>query len=240
MCNRYTPARGQDLQRDMFGAPQVNFPPGPLFPSYGRRIGPNADGPFLRLTVQGVEEVIGQWGLIRPGMPTRLEKVKGRPRLTNNCRSDGMAVKPTFKAAWTQSRRCLISCWSFDDPNWETGKNVWWEMRRADGRPWALAGLWSEWTDPASGEVVPSYTMITVNADHHPLMNRLHRPDPDLPPDQQDKRSVVPLSPADWDRWLHTHPEDARTLLVLPEETDYRAGPADSMPPPATEQPQLI
>lgn len=28
-------------------------------------------------------------------------------------------------------------------------KNIWWQFERADGLPWALAGIWSEWTDPA-------------------------------------------------------------------------------------------
>jgi hypothetical protein len=32
--------------------------------------------------------------------------------------------------------------------------------------------------------------MLTLNADHHPLMNRMHKPDPKLGPEQQDKRSV--------------------------------------------------
>lgn len=32
--------------------------------------------------------------------------------------------------------------------------------------------------------------MLTLNADNHPLMNRMHKPDPKLPPDQQDKRSL--------------------------------------------------
>lgn len=33
--------------------------------------------------------------------------------------------------------------------------------------------------------------MLTINADSHPMMSRMHRPDPKLPPDQQDKRSDV-------------------------------------------------
>lgn len=35
--------------------------------------------------------------------------------------------------------------------------------------------------------------MLTVNADDHPIMSRMHKPDPKLPPDQQDKRSVVAI-----------------------------------------------
>lgn len=37
------------------------------------------------------------------------------------------------------------------------------------------------------------YTMLTVNADSHPLMSRMHKPDPKLPTDQQGKRSVMPI-----------------------------------------------
>lgn len=98
--------------------------------------------------------------------------------------------------------------------NWECGRNVWWQLRRADGDPWMLAGLWSEWTDPASGEIVPNFTMLTTNCDSHPLLNRLHKPDPELPPDQQDKRSLAHVDPQDWERWLHGTVDEARSLIV--------------------------
>jgi hypothetical protein len=45
------------------------------------------------------------------------------------------------------------------------------------------------------------YTMVTLNADSHPRMSRMHKPDPKMPSDQQDKRSVVPIELADVDRW---------------------------------------
>jgi len=89
-------------------------------------------------------------------------------------------------------------------------------MRRTDGEPWALAGIWSEWTDPSTGEIVPSYSMITVNCDGHPLLGRLHKPDPELPADQQDKRSVVPVDPARWNDWLGGDEPTARSLVIAP------------------------
>jgi putative SOS response-associated peptidase YedK len=223
MCNRYTPARGADLQRDLFGAPVVNVPPEAWA---RRRIGPNQRGLFLRPKGSAVVEVVGLWGLIRPGSSGELEMVGGRPRMTNNARFETVATKPTFRQAWARGQRCLIPAWGFDEPNWESGKNVWWEMSRADGNPWAIAGLWSEWTNPQTGEIVPSYTMITINADHHPLMRRLHKPDPNLPPDAQDKRSVVPLAPESWKRWLYAANDEATNLLVLPPESTFLAGPA--------------
>jgi hypothetical protein len=50
---------------------------------------------------------------------------------------------------------------------------------------------WETWTDKASGEVVESYTMRTLNVNAHPLLSRMHKPNPALGSDERDKRSVV-------------------------------------------------
>ena len=72
--------------------------------------------------------------------------------LENNARIEGIAERPTYRSAWAQGQRCLILADWYQEPNWETGKNIWWRLMRADGAPWALAGIWSEWVDPATGE----------------------------------------------------------------------------------------
>ena len=145
--------------------------------------------------------------------------------MTNNARSETVASKPTFRAPWARGQRCLIPADSFLEPNWETGKNIWWRFRRADGAPWGLAGLWNGWTDPVTGEIVQSYTMLTVNADAHPLMSRMHKPDPRLAPDAQDKRSVVVIEPADFDTWLTGTPIQARALIRLAPLERFDAAP---------------
>lgn len=71
--------------------------------------------------------------------------------------------------------------------------------RRVDGAPWGLVGLWNTWTRPSQRRVHESYTMLTLNADQHPLMQRMHKPDPKLPDDAQDKRSVLPIAAQDVD-----------------------------------------
>ncbi len=96
--------------------------------------------------------------------------------------------------------------------------------------------MWNTWRDRDSGEMVESYTMLTLNADAHPLMRRMHKPDPKLGPDQQDKRSVVPLRPADWDTWLHAPLAEAAALIRLAPEADFVATPE---PPAATLAPAL-
>ena len=129
------------------------------------------------------------------------------------------------RPAEKRGQRCIIPAASFDEPNWESGKNQWWQFRRVDGDPWGLAGLWSTWTDKATGEVHESYTMLTLNADHHPLMSRMHKPDPKLPPDQQDKRSVIPIERGDVDQWLAGTVEEAQQLLKLAPVEAFEAGP---------------
>jgi putative SOS response-associated peptidase YedK len=144
---------------------------------------------------------------------------------TNNARFEEITSKASFKSSWIAGKRCIIPAVSFDEPNWESGKNVWWRFRRADGKPWGLAGLWNTWTDKTTGEVVESYTMLTLNADIHPLMNRMHKPDPELRPDRQDKRSVVPIELDDVDAWLNGSQEAAAALVRLAPAEVFDAGP---------------
>jgi putative SOS response-associated peptidase YedK len=165
--------------------------------------------------------VIGQFGLI----PWFAKEAK-LPYATQNARSEEIAAKASFKQPWAKGQRCIIPAWSFDEPCWETGKNVWWRFRRADGTPWGLAGLWNAWTDKSTGEIVESYTMLTVNADDHPLMRRMHKPDPKLPADQQDKRSVVAIEPADVQAWLTGTVEEVRALLHAPAAAVIDGKPA--------------
>ena len=113
------------------------------------------------------------------------------------------------------------------EPYWGIGANIWWRFWRADGEPWALAGIWSEWTDPETGEVVPNYSMITQNCDANPLLNLMHKPDPKFAPDKQDKRAVVPLEREDWDQWLGGSVAQAEELIREPDANLFRHGPAD-------------
>lgn len=57
--------------------------------------------------------------------------------------------------------------------------------------------------------------MLTINADDHPLMRRMHKPDPKLSADQQDKRSVISIEREDVDQWLAGTVADASELLRL-------------------------
>jgi putative SOS response-associated peptidase YedK len=205
MCNRYvSPDQGAIERAWHIGRHNP--------PNWAREVFPRAHGPFLRRGAgAGLDLVVGTWGLIPSWAKSPVLKYA-----TNNCRAEEAAGKPTFRDAWRNGQRCLIPAVSFDEPCWETGKNVWWRFRRRDGLPWGLAGLWNTWIDQATGEVIESYTMLTINADHHPIMCRMHKPDPALPPDSQDKRSVVAIEQADVDQWLCGNGEEAMELLIPP------------------------
>ncbi|MCU0920990.1 MAG: SOS response-associated peptidase [Burkholderiaceae bacterium] len=179
-------------------------------------VGPFSAGAFLRATATGIEPLAAQWGMIAPGSKTR--RPTSRAILTNNARAETVASRPTYRGAWSV-RRCLIPAAWYQEPNSETDKHIPSRMRRVDGAPWALAGIWSEWTNPATCEIVPNYTMLTVNCDGHPLLGRLHKPNPKLPDDAQDKRSVVPLEPDQWPAWLSAPMGEA--LAMRPASAEY-------------------
>jgi putative SOS response-associated peptidase YedK len=163
---------------------------------------------------------VGQWGLIPFFAKERKLKFP-----TVNARSEELAQKASYKGPWARGQRCIIPARAFFEPCWETGKHVPWRFKRVDGAPWGLAGLWNRWIDPETGEIVESYTMLTQNADAHPLMNRMHRPDPKRPPTLQDKRSVVPIEAADVDAWLHAPQADAQALVRLAPAALFDAEP---------------
>jgi hypothetical protein len=71
--------------------------------------------------------------------------------------------------------------------------------------------------------------MLTLNADIHPLMNRMHKPDPKLGPDRQDKRSVVPIELEDVDAWLNGSPEAAAALVRARARGSVRCRPRRPM-----------
>lgn len=216
MCNQYKLPSPDRLFKDFHLDAPAGYRQIDVFP--------RSPGYFIRRSTHQAayarELVLGQWGLI-PWFTKSLPL----PYSTNNARSEELELKASYKEPWRKGQRCIIPAAVFWEPNWESGKNVWWSFQRADGHAFGLAGLWNTWIDPGTGEVHESYTMLTLNADHHPLMNRMHKPDPKLPPDRQDKRMVVVLEPALWDAWLEAPVEQARPLIAMAPVEDLQAGP---------------
>lgn len=115
-------------------------------------------------------------------------------RHTYNARSETVADKPSFRDAWRKGQRCVVPAEAIFEPDWRSGRAVSARIVKRDGSPMGLAGLWARWYG-AGGEVLESFTLLTVNADAHPFMRHYHRPG-------EEKRMVVILQPWDYDAWL--------------------------------------
>jgi putative SOS response-associated peptidase YedK len=102
-------------------------------------------------------------------------------------------TKPSFRDSWKRGRRCSVPAEAIFAPNWESGRAERWRISRRDGLPMGIAGLWGWWRAP-DGRTVLSFTMLTINADQHPLMRRFHRPG-------EERHMVVILDEADHDAW---------------------------------------
>ncbi|WP_038717172.1 SOS response-associated peptidase family protein [Burkholderia pseudomallei] len=143
-----------------------------------------------------------------------IEKAKAegrRPpivRSTMNVRDDNLGKSPLYGSAWRAGRRCLIPAQWIYEPCYETGRNVWYRIGLTDWRPYCVAGIWRT-LKGADGNDLHTMSMITVNAESHPIMSRMHKPG-------DEKRSIVILRPDDWEEWLTTtNGEAARTMLQL-------------------------
>lgn len=218
MCNRYfQPPREKINTRRLLDAP-ATYLPGDVFPR-GR-------GGFIRPRGNAaLELIVGQWALV-----PHFAKSPKLAYSTNNARSETVATASSYRDAWQTGQRCVIPSSAFWEPCWESGRNEWWRFQRMDGQPFALAGIYNPWTDRATGEIVDSYTMLTQNADNHPLMRRMHKPDPTLAADKQDKRSVVIIEEADVEQWLLGSEADARALIRLSPVEIFDAQPEPGQP----------
>jgi putative SOS response-associated peptidase YedK len=129
-------------------------------------------------------------------------------RKTYNARSETVSEKPSYRHAWSKRHYALALADAFYEPCYETGKAVRRKIAQANQEPMAIASIWDTWTEPDSGELIVSFSMLTIEAGQHPLMNRCHKP-------EDEKRTVVPLKTELFDQWLNATPETARALLNL-------------------------
>ena len=108
---------------------------------------------------------------------------------------------------------------SFYEPNYVTGKAVRWRIKSHDTSPIAVASIWERYVYHETGEIVCSFSMITINATEHPVMQQFHGPD-------DEKRSIVVLQDNEYWPWLKANHEEARSLLKLAPDGFLDSEPA--------------
>ena len=147
-------------------------------------------------------------GMARFGLLPSWAKDEDFGRKTYNARTETVTEKPSYKNAWVKRHYALALADIFYEPCYESGKAVRTAIKQANQEPMAIASIWDTWTEPDTGELIVSFSMLTIDATGHPVMQRMHKP-------QDEKRTVVPLRPELFDAWLNATPQEAQTLLCL-------------------------
>lgn len=155
-----------------------------------------------------------------------------------NARAESVSTKPAYRGAF-RGRRCLIPAEGFYEWRAESGEKTPYLIRRRDGGPFAMAGLWERWRG-LDGVDLESCAIIVTEA--NTLVRRIHDRMPVilardafaawLDPDTGDiDRLLAMLKPADPDAWT-LHPVSRRVNSPrndepqLLEPVAVREGPA--------------
>ncbi len=147
-------------------------------------------------------------------------------RNTYNARVETVGSKPSFRESWKQARHCIIPAVAIYEPDWRSGRAIPTRISRADNTPMGIAGLWDLW-QPPKGDPVLSFTMLTINADQHELMQQFHKP-------ADEKRMVVILPEAQYENWLTASSEQSMDFMRLFPAQDLSAEvPAPTASAPA-------
>ena len=151
------------------------------------------------------ELVAGQFGLVPRWVKSASDAKLRSPKLVN-ARSETVTTSNNLREAWLAGQRCIVPMMAFFEDDFRSGKAVPTRISRVDGQPMGVAGLWESWTG-AGGEVIVSYTLLTVNANSHALMHRYQQPG-------AEKRMPAVLNEGAYDAWLNAaHPEKAREFM---------------------------
>ena len=175
--------------------------------------------PIIRHGAGGREALVASYGMVpKQHIPPGVKRFS-----TMNARAETVGQLRSYAGAWKRSQLCLVPMEAFYEPNWETGEHIRYRIGMADQSPFAVAGVYRLWEE-SGGAPSFSFTQLTVNADTHALMNRMHRPG-------DEKRSLVIVPADDYDAWLACRdPEAARSFLRLfpPELMSARPEPKEA------------
>jgi putative SOS response-associated peptidase YedK len=149
-------------------------------------IAPTQRVPVIRrvLELSGTprREAIGMhWGLV----PSWAKDASIGSRMIN-ARSETASEKPSFRKAWVD-RRCIVPASGFFEWKREAERKQPYLVRRNDGRPMGLAGLWECWRGP-DGMELESVAVLTTAPNR--FMKSIH-----------DRMPVI-LESDDWTPWL--------------------------------------
>jgi putative SOS response-associated peptidase YedK len=225
MSVQYESVQTAALYPDVF---RVAAPTAPV----ERQVWPRKPGVFIRSAAApalagetGAEEapavrelVAGQLGLV-PRWVKSASDAKLRSTKLDVARTEIVTTSNNFRDAWLAGQYCIVPMMAFLEDDWRSGKAVPTRIARVDGQPMGVAGLWERWVG-ADGEVIVSYTLLTVNANSHALMHRYQQPG-------SEKRMPAILNEGAYEAWLGARPEKAREFMRAYPASALTANPVE-------------
>ncbi|MEA3417813.1 MAG: SOS response-associated peptidase [Campylobacterota bacterium] len=133
--------------------------------------------------------------------------MKEKKTVAINARSETLSQKPSFRDPFKR-KRCLIPVNGFYEWKKEGNTKVPYWFYPSDGDYFALAGLWDQWVDKESGEIITSSAIITTEPNK--IMKPIH-----------DRMPVI-LKPDAWKLWLDPDIQESGALIPLLEPSDSK------------------
>jgi putative SOS response-associated peptidase YedK len=116
------------------------------------------------------QPVLSTWGLVPHWIKDR-DQLKKLRNNTLNARGETIFEKPSFRDS-SRRKRCLIYVNGFYEHHYFKERTYPYFIYHKDNSPLALAGLWSEWTDKETGEILSTFTIVTTEGNS--LLERIH------------------------------------------------------------------
>ncbi|HEY0793669.1 MAG TPA: SOS response-associated peptidase [Chthoniobacterales bacterium] len=188
MCGRYRRTQKEEELAKLYG---IKIPPARDVP-ISWNVAPQQDVLAVRRNPDSGERSLDalRWGLV----PAWAKDPKVGYR-TINARVETVDTSPSYRSAF-KKRRCLIPADGFYEWKKVAGGKLPYAIGMADGRPFAFAGLWEGWQDPATGEWLRTCTILTGRP--NALVRTIHDRMPViLPHDQQEAWLTASLSKGD-------------------------------------------
>ncbi|GAB4131296.1 MAG: SOS response-associated peptidase [Bacteroidia bacterium] len=113
---------------------------------------------------------LNRWGLI-PFWVKSEEQAKELSTQTLNARAESIFEKPSFRHS-AGKKKCCVLVNGFYEWHTEGKTKTPFFIYRKDHEPFALGGLWDEWANPETGEIIRTFTILTVPAS--PMLAEIH------------------------------------------------------------------
>jgi putative SOS response-associated peptidase YedK len=114
--------------------------------------------------------IVATWGLVPHWVKDKLQ-LKKIWNNTLNARGETIFEKPSFRES-AKHQRCLIYVDGFYEHHHFKGKTYPFFIKRKDNEPLIIGGLWSDWVDPETGEIINTFSIVTTKGNS--LLTKIH------------------------------------------------------------------